>query len=123
MGVCYAQPITVAGWKMIPLFLNNNCWFTHGIIEDNESVIVWLYFVLGGAFPFTVGRIEHGYNVRPDLCATNCDVGPRSFLGKFYTDSLVHDPVSLKLLIDVIGEVCPYLFENLKNYVSWSKIN
>lgn len=58
----------------------------------------------GGAFPFTVGRIEHGYNVRPDLCATNCDVGPRSFLGKFYTDSLVHDPVSLKLLIDVIGE-------------------
>ena len=100
---------------MVPLLLNNNCWFTHGIIEGNESVTVCLYFVLGGAFPFTVGRIEHGYNVRPDLCATNCDVGPRSFLGKFYTDSLVHDPVSLKLLIDVIGEVGPYVLENLKN--------
>jgi aminocarboxymuconate-semialdehyde decarboxylase len=98
---------------MVPL-LNNNCWFTHGIIEGNESVSVCLYFVLGGAFPFTVGRIEHGYNVRPDLCATNCDVGPRSFLGKFYTDSLVHDPVSLKLLIDVIGEVCTWELEKLR---------
>jgi aminocarboxymuconate-semialdehyde decarboxylase len=23
----------------------------------------------GGAFPFTIGRIQHGYEVRPDLCA------------------------------------------------------
>lgn len=58
----------------------------------------------GGSFPFTVGRIQHGYNVRPDLCAQECDQDPRSFLGKFYTDSLVHDPTALKLLIDVIGE-------------------
>ena len=59
----------------------------------------------GGAFPYTVGRIEHGYNVRPDLCATDCDQKPRSFLGKFWTDSLVHDTNALKLLVDVIGEV------------------
>lgn len=58
----------------------------------------------GGAFPFTIGRIEHGYNVRPDLCASDCKESPRSFLGKFYTDALVHDPISLKLLVDVIGE-------------------
>ena len=59
----------------------------------------------GGSFPFTVGRIQHGYNVRPDLCAVNCDVAPQEFLGKFYTDSLVHDPTALDLLVDVIGEV------------------
>ena len=23
----------------------------------------------GGSFPSTIGRIEHGFNVRPDLCA------------------------------------------------------
>jgi aminocarboxymuconate-semialdehyde decarboxylase len=23
----------------------------------------------GGSFPYTCGRISHGYNVRPDLCA------------------------------------------------------
>ena len=63
----------------------------------------------GGAFPFTVGRIEHGYNVRPDLCATNCKVSPRGFLGKFYTDALVHDAKALNLLMDIIGEVCIFI--------------
>ncbi|XP_041367231.1 2-amino-3-carboxymuconate-6-semialdehyde decarboxylase-like [Gigantopelta aegis] len=58
----------------------------------------------GGTFPYTVGRIEHGYNVRPDLCATDCGVSPREYLGHFYTDSLVHDARSLKLLVDVIGK-------------------
>jgi len=58
----------------------------------------------GGSFPYTVGRVQHGYNVRPDLCATDCDQPPRDFLGKFWTDSLVHDNAALKLLVDVIGE-------------------
>lgn len=59
----------------------------------------------GGSFPFTVGRIEHGHNVRPDLCAVDNKISPKKYLGSFYTDSLVHDPISLKLLIDVIGKV------------------
>lgn len=46
-----------------------------------------------------------GYKVRPDLCATNCSRSPREFSGKFYTDSLVHDPDALRLIIDVIGKV------------------
>lgn len=58
----------------------------------------------GGAFPYTVGRIEHGFKVRPDLCATDNKINPRKYLGSFYTDSLVHDPLSLKLLVDVIGK-------------------
>ena len=59
----------------------------------------------GGAFPFTIGRIEHGFNVRPDLCAVNCQVNPREYLGRVYTDSLVHDADALDLLLKVIGEV------------------
>ncbi|XP_046655483.1 2-amino-3-carboxymuconate-6-semialdehyde decarboxylase-like [Daphnia pulicaria] len=58
----------------------------------------------GGSYPFTIGRIEHGYKVRPDLCATNCSRSPREFCGKFYTDSLVHDSSSLRMLLDVIGK-------------------
>ncbi|XP_043104992.1 2-amino-3-carboxymuconate-6-semialdehyde decarboxylase [Puntigrus tetrazona] len=58
----------------------------------------------GGAFPYTIGRIEHGFKVRPDLCATDNKINPRKYLGSFYTDSLVHDPLSLKLLTDVIGK-------------------
>jgi len=58
----------------------------------------------GGSFAFGLGRIEHGFNVRPDLCAEENDVPPRSYLGKFYTDSLVHDPRALEYLVDFIGK-------------------
>lgn len=58
----------------------------------------------GGSFPATVGRIEHGFNVRPDLCAVDNDVNPREYLGKFYIDSLVHDETMLKYVIDLMGE-------------------
>ncbi|XP_013825453.1 PREDICTED: 2-amino-3-carboxymuconate-6-semialdehyde decarboxylase isoform X4 [Capra hircus] len=59
----------------------------------------------GGSFPFTVGRISHGFSMRPDLCAQDNPTNPKKYLGSFYTDSLVHDPLALKLLTDVIGKV------------------
>ncbi|CAH3183345.1 unnamed protein product [Porites lobata] len=58
----------------------------------------------GGAFPFTIGRIEHGFNVRPDLCAVENPINPRKYIGQIYTDSLVHDEKALKLLVDTIGQ-------------------
>ena len=57
----------------------------------------------GGSFPSTVGRIEHGFLVRPDLCAIDNPVNPRNYLGKFYFDSLVHDPMMLDFLIKLAG--------------------
>ena len=58
----------------------------------------------GGSFPATIGRIEHGFRVRPDLCAVDNPVNPRSYLGRFYLDSLVHDPVMLRYLLELVGE-------------------
>lgn len=57
----------------------------------------------GGSFPATIGRIEHGFKVRPDLCAVDNDINPREYLGKFYLDSLVHDPKVLMYLIELVG--------------------
>jgi aminocarboxymuconate-semialdehyde decarboxylase len=57
----------------------------------------------GGAFPGTLGRIEHGFRARPDLCAVDNAKSPRSYLGKFYVDSLVHDADALRQLIQLIG--------------------
>jgi aminocarboxymuconate-semialdehyde decarboxylase len=57
----------------------------------------------GGAFPGTIGRIEHGFNVRPDLCAVDNGVNPKKYLGKFYLDSLVHDQKMLKHIINLMG--------------------
>ncbi len=76
----------------------------------------------GGSFPGTIGRIEHGYDCRPDLCA--CDNpppnSPRSYVlddgsgvgrkaergekAAFYVDSLVHDPHALRGLLRLLGE-------------------
>ncbi len=57
----------------------------------------------GGAFPSTLGRIEHGFDVRPDLCAVNNPHSPRKYLSKMYFDSLVHEPATLDYLINLVG--------------------
>lgn len=58
----------------------------------------------GGAFPYTLGRIEHGFRVRPDLVAVDNDKNPREYLGKFWVDSLVHDADMLKYLVKLFGD-------------------
>lgn len=58
----------------------------------------------GGSFPATIGRIEHGFNVRPDLVAIDNAVNPRNYIGKFWIDSLVHDREAMKFIIGVMGE-------------------
>lgn len=64
----------------------------------------------GGSFPFTIGRIEHGFNCRPDLVAVDNHVNPREYLKKssehparFWVDSIVHDPYSLRTLVGLFG--------------------
>ena len=60
----------------------------------------------GGAFPSIIGRLEHGFNVRPDIVATHNKHNPRDYIGKFYLDSLVHEPSVLQYMIDLFGANC-----------------
>lgn len=62
----------------------------------------------GGSFIPTIGRIEHGFNCRPDLVAIDNDVNPREYLGKFWVDCITHDADALKFIIDKVGseKVC-----------------
>ncbi len=57
----------------------------------------------GGAFPATLGRIEQGFRVRPDLCAKKNDKSPKSYVGKFWVDSLTHDERMLNFIVDQWG--------------------
>jgi aminocarboxymuconate-semialdehyde decarboxylase len=57
----------------------------------------------GGSFPATIGRIEHGFNVRPDLVAVHNEVNPREYLNRIYLDTLVHDPLKLDYLLNLMG--------------------
>ena len=58
----------------------------------------------GGSFAATIGRIQHGFDVRPDLCAVDNKKDPIEYLDKFWVDSLVHDLDSLNYLIKKIGD-------------------
>jgi aminocarboxymuconate-semialdehyde decarboxylase len=58
----------------------------------------------GGSFPFTIGRIEHGFHVRPDLVAVDNAINPKAYLNRFWLDSLVHDEKALNFLLDLFGE-------------------
>jgi aminocarboxymuconate-semialdehyde decarboxylase len=57
----------------------------------------------GGSFPATIGRVEHGFAVRPDLCAVDNERNPRDYFGRLYFDSLVHDRRMLEYLIAIAG--------------------
>ncbi|HEX8267871.1 MAG TPA: amidohydrolase family protein [Pyrinomonadaceae bacterium] len=57
----------------------------------------------GGSFPATIGRIEHGFLVRPDLCAADNQCNPRDYLGKIWFDSLVHEAAMLDYLVKLAG--------------------
>ncbi|MGD9584760.1 MAG: amidohydrolase family protein [Lysobacterales bacterium] len=58
----------------------------------------------GGSFPYTIGRIEHGFRMRPDLVAVDNPRNPREYFPRLFFDSCVHDPQALRYLIDVVGD-------------------
>ena len=61
-----------------------------------------------GSFLATIGRIEHGFNCRPDLVAIDNPVNPKDYLGKFWVDSITHDEKMMNYVLDLQGseKVC-----------------
>jgi aminocarboxymuconate-semialdehyde decarboxylase len=57
----------------------------------------------GGSFPATMGRIQHGWEVRPDLCAVDNPNPPKKYASQIYLDTLVHDAEVLRMLMRQFG--------------------
>ncbi len=57
----------------------------------------------GGSFLTTIGRIQHGFDCRPDLVAIDNTIPPKNYLGKFWVDSVTHDPLMLDYVLKSIG--------------------
>ena len=51
----------------------------------------------------TIGRIQHGFDCRPDLVAIDNNVNPRNYLGKFWVDSITHDAMMLEYVLKLQG--------------------
>jgi aminocarboxymuconate-semialdehyde decarboxylase len=56
----------------------------------------------GGFLPYQLGRLDHGYEVRPELRA-RLPKPPTAYLGNILCDSLLHNDGALRFLIDRIG--------------------
>lgn len=57
----------------------------------------------GGFFPYQLGRLDHGWRVRPKLREA-CPEPPSSYLRQLWCDSLVHDAASLRFLVERLGD-------------------
>ncbi|MBL8000249.1 MAG: amidohydrolase, partial [Candidatus Kapabacteria bacterium] len=75
-----------------------------GGIFDKYPNLKVLFAHAGGSFPFTVGRISHGWHARPDLCNTMDISDPYSYIGKFWVDGITHDSAAFRFLVETLGE-------------------
>jgi len=55
----------------------------------------------GGALPYLIGRLNHGWKVRQECKALKNP--PSSYLRRFTYDTISHAPESLRYLIDLVG--------------------
>ena len=72
-----------------------------GVLEKYHGLKIILAHG-GGQFPFIMGRIEHGYEVRPEP-KEKVHQPPRAFLKNFYFDTITHNPDALRYLIAFAG--------------------
>lgn len=56
-----------------------------------------------GSFLSTIGRIEHGFNSRPDLVACDNPKNPREYCGHFWVDCITHDQDILHYVLKMQG--------------------
>jgi aminocarboxymuconate-semialdehyde decarboxylase len=56
-----------------------------------------------GSFLSTIGRIEHGFNCRPDLFSLDNRKNPREYCGHFWVDCITHDQDMLRYVLKMQG--------------------
>ncbi len=79
------------------------CSLMMGGVLDRYPELKFAFAHGGGSFPATLGRIDWGFEVRPDLCQVRTETPPRELVDKLYFDTLVHDPMMLRFLVEKFG--------------------
>lgn len=78
------------------------CMIFGGVFEKFPNLRV-MFSHASGSFLSTFGRVEHGFNCRPDLVAIDNPVPPREYLGRFWVDSITHDTTMLRYVMNMVG--------------------
>jgi len=72
-----------------------------GVLEKYPGLKIILVHA-GGQLPYIIGRMEHGYQVRPE-CKEKVHQPPMAFFKSFYFDTITHNPDALRYLITFAG--------------------
>jgi aminocarboxymuconate-semialdehyde decarboxylase len=71
-----------------------------GVLDRFKNLNICLPHA-GGAFPYLVGRLDHGSRVRPELA--HRDQHPFEYLRRFHYDTITHSKEALEYLIGIAG--------------------
>ncbi|MHB1987815.1 MAG: amidohydrolase family protein [Acidimicrobiales bacterium] len=71
-----------------------------GVLERHPRLRLLLLHG-GGFLPYQAGRLRHARSVRPELAGAPADI--LGAVSQLYFDSIVHDPRSLRFLVDWAG--------------------
>jgi aminocarboxymuconate-semialdehyde decarboxylase len=72
-----------------------------GVLEKYPGLKIILAHA-GGQLPYIMGRMEHGYQVRPE-CKERVHHSPMAFFKNFYFDIITHNSDALRYLIRIAG--------------------
>jgi aminocarboxymuconate-semialdehyde decarboxylase len=72
-----------------------------GVINDHPNLKICLPHG-GGFLPYQIGRLDHGFDVH-SACQGAIEIPPSEYLRRFYYDTITHDDVALRYLIDRVG--------------------
>lgn len=56
----------------------------------------------GGFLPYTIGRLDHGYRVRPE-CAAALAEPPSHYFERLFFDTITHGTPALRYLVELVG--------------------
>jgi aminocarboxymuconate-semialdehyde decarboxylase len=80
------------------------CSLIFGGVFDKFPKLRFAFAHGAGSFPSTIGRVQHGFDVRPDLCGIDNQVAPDKYCGHFWVDSLVHSQDAFLYNLKLFGE-------------------
>lgn len=73
-----------------------------GVLDRYPNVRLMLVHG-GGYFPYQIGRLDHGYQVRPETKSV-AQNAPSHYLRRFFYDTVTFNQRSLQFLINLVGD-------------------
>jgi aminocarboxymuconate-semialdehyde decarboxylase len=75
-----------------------------GVLDEVPDTLRICFAHGGGSFPFWLGRADNAWHRRGDVVRGRSQHPPSHYTDRFFVDSVVFDPSSLRVLIDAVGE-------------------